>query len=396
MEEKKGMTPLSVLDQPKVEFEEDKVLYTNRIQKFSDLGYTEITKENFLEISPAPWSVDFQFTAVCNQHCSFCSYEDRNKHLKKNSYGLVKRVHKDLIEMGTRGLIYTGGGEPLSWRDEGKTIKDIVLEQNYGIQTKPSLVTNGVMLNTLISPEIISKFHFISISVYGHNEEVFKDVVKVNTFKLQTKNFKNIMKLKKDYNLKYPEIQAKILITRENYKYLAEIYNFYKNEIKPDHISMRCVNNFEEGQDVELLPSQKEELKEIVKQKLDINEAYVEDFLNSLLPPPNLIPATNCWTIKLGHNLLISTLGEVYIEIPYGATKEYCIGNLNEKSIKEIWGSEKHLEVINMLNNRMTSLGCDLRMCRHHKYNKVMDDYLENKTLTPASSDFDLKHGYYL
>ncbi|MCP1161331.1 radical SAM protein [Bacillus infantis] len=393
---KKGMTPLSVVDRPKVEFEEDKVLFTGRAQRFQNSGYSEITRENFLEISPAPWSVDFQFTAVCNQHCVFCSYEDRNKHLMKNSYDLITRTHKELIEMGTRGLIYTGGGEPLSWINEGKTLKDIVAETNYGPNTKPSLVTNGVMLNKILEKEIISKFHFISVSVYAHNEEIFKNVVKVNSFKNQINNIKRLIAMKKEYNMQYPEIQAKILINRENYKYLPEIYDFCKYELGPDHISMRCVNNFEESQDVELSDEQQTELKMLVESKLNINEDYVADFLNSLLPPKKMQPASQCWTIQLGHNLLISTLGEVYIEIPYGANKEYCIGNLNDQTMKEIWGSEKHLSVINSLNARMQSNGCDLRMCRHHKYNKVLDSYLQGNMPEPNAQDFDLKHGYYL
>lgn len=393
---KKGMTPLSVVDKPKVEFEEDKVLYTGRIQDFKKKGYFEITKENFLELAPAPWSVDFQYTAVCNQHCVFCSYTDRNKHLQKNSYELIKRTHRELIEMGTRGFIYTGGGEPLSWRDSGKTLKDIVAETDYGEYAKPSLVTNGVMLNQILSENIIRKFHFISISVYAHTEELFKNVVKVNSFKAQIRNIKRLIELKKEYNLKYPEIQTKILINRENYRYLPEIYDFCKNELGPDHISMRCVNNFEENQDVELDNNQQSELKHLVETKLNISEDYVADFLNSLLPPKKMQPATQCWTIQLGHNLLISTLGEVYIEIPYGANKEYCIGNLNTQSIKEIWGSEKHLSVINVLNSQMQSNGCNLCMCRHHKYNKVIDNYLQGNMPEPDASDFELKHGFYL
>ncbi|WHX50781.1 radical SAM/SPASM domain-containing protein [Paenibacillus woosongensis] len=390
-DKKKGMTPLSVLSQPHEEFEDDKVLYTGRIQKFNGT----FNREEFLRVAPAPWTVDFQLTAVCNHHCIFCSYDDRNKHLQKNKLDLVLKTHRDLIDMGARGIIYTGGGEPLSWRDGGVDLADLVENMDYGEYCKPSLVTNAVMLQKMLKPNILRKLHFVAISVYAHTPELYKDVVKVNAFKAQTDNIRRIIQMKKDLNLKYPELNFKILINRANYKYLPEIYKFYK-EMGVEYIFMRCVNNFEEGQDVELSDLQKEELESLVRRKMDIGEEYVEDFLKSLLPPKNMEPASNCWTVKMGHNLLISTLGECSIEIPYGAKKEFCIGNVNNQSIKDIWGSEQHLEVINKLNHQMRNHGCDLRMCRHHKYNKIMDQYLNNEIGDPDMAKFDMKHGYYL
>ena len=388
---KKGLTPLSVLDKPKPEFEEDKVLLTGRIQQFQG----ELTREEFLRVAPAPWTVDFQLTAVCNQHCVFCSYEERNKHLQKNHLDLVRRTHKELIEMGTRGIIYTGGGEPLSWRSQGVDLPQLIEETDYGDLCKPSIVTNAVMFGRMLKPEILKKLHFVAISVYAHNADLFREVVLVDGFNIQTKNIQDLLQMKRELNLQYPEVSTKFLINRANYKYVPEIYNFYKS-LNPDHIFMRCVNNFEETQDVELSDEQQKHLENLVREKLNIGEEYVNDFLRSLLPPKEMTPASNCWTIMMGHNALISTIGEVYIEVPYGANKEFCIGNLNEKSMKEIWGSEQHLEVINKLNSQMKSNGCDLRMCRHHKYNAVMDQYLAGAVQAPDLGKFDLKHGYYL
>ncbi|MDQ0173381.1 radical SAM protein [Paenibacillus tundrae] len=391
IEEKRGMTPLSVLSEPHEEFTDDKVLYTGRIANYKGI----FNREEFLRIAPAPWTVDFQLTAVCNHHCVFCSYDERNKHLQKNKLDLVLKTHRELLEMGARGIIYTGGGEPLSWRDGGMDLADLIRSIDYGENCKPSLVTNAVMLQKIINPDILRKMHFIAISVYAHTPELYKEVVKVNAFKAQTKNIKKLIQMKKDYNLKYPELNFKILINRVNYKYLPEIYHFYK-ELGVEYIFMRCVNNFEEGQDVELSELQKEELESLVRKKMDIGEEYVDDFLKSLLPSKDIKPASNCWTVKMGHNILISTIGECSIEIPYGAKKEFCIGNINHNSLKEIWGSEQHLDVINKLNTQMQGLGCDLRMCRHHKYNKVMDAFLAGEVNAPDQSKFDMKHGYYL
>ncbi|RPE06718.1 radical SAM protein [Paenibacillus polymyxa] len=390
-ESKKGLTPLSVLDNPKEEFEEDKVLYTGRIQNFKGT----LCREEFLSIAPAPWTVDFQLTAVCNQHCVFCSYDERNKHLQKNKLEVIQRTHKELIDMGTRGIIYTGGGEPLSWRDKKVDLPTLIEQQEYGEFCKPSLVTNGIMLSGMLKPNILRKLHFIAISVYAHTPELFQKVVLTNAFKVQTRNIQKLITMKEELGLEYPEVSAKLLINRVNYKYLPEIYEFYKN-LNTKYIFMRCVNNFEEGQDVELSSDQKFELEQLVRRKMNINEEYVDDFLKSLLPPKEIQPASNCWTVMMGHNLLISTLGEVFIEVPYGANKEFCIGNINTQTMKEIWGSEQHLAVINKLNTQMKNLGCDLRMCRHHKYNKVMDSFLSGNTTEPKPEKFDLKHGYYL
>ncbi|KKR75001.1 MAG: hypothetical protein UU18_C0015G0009 [Parcubacteria group bacterium GW2011_GWB2_40_8] len=49
--------------------------------------------------------------------------------------------------------------------------------------------------------------------------------------------------------------------------------------------------------------------------------------------------------------------GEVYLCSPW-SRKEYSIGNINQSSIRKIWGSNKHVEIAAKLSDNLQSGKC--------------------------------------
>ena len=66
--------------------------------------------------------------------------------------------------------------------------------------------------------------------------------------------------------------------------------------------------------------------------------------------------------------------GEVYLCSQYSFIK-YSIGNVNEMELKRIWGSKKHLETIDRLNQKCVSGKCNILTCRHYYSNLAIDSF---------------------
>ena len=83
-----------------------------------------------------------------------------------------------------------------------------------------------------------------------------------------------------------------------------------------------------------------------------------------------------CKATEIRGNAFINYDGGVYLCQPHIGDKRYCIGNVNENSFKEIWNSERHLRVIDFLQQQFASGLC--KNCRSIKFNKVAYEYDNN------------------
>ena len=89
--------------------------------------------------SKLPITADIFLTAYCNNKCKYCTYgrwELEHGEKRYMSYDLFVKVAKRLKELGTRGFILTGGGEPTINPDFSRIVEYLESEGiPYGINT---------------------------------------------------------------------------------------------------------------------------------------------------------------------------------------------------------------------------------------------------------------------
>lgn len=342
----------------------------NRLSDYS------IDNRNLFQNKQNPVSVALCPTSLCIRNCSFCSNKKRNTFNRLNkcmySESIFYDIISDLKEMDIKGVSMAGGGEPFCY-DE-KLLKFLFLQKS--IPYKIGIHTNGMFLDKYCSDQIIStgNIAYINVSVFAHNRSLYNDISEggETQFSIITDNILKWANLNKTNS---PSFGVKILICRENYKHIAEIVDFYKR-LQVDNILLRCVGNFEEGQDVELNGKQQLELGRILKAM-----TLKKEQISSIIGKPIHLPPrpSRCWIAVLQYTAGIDPDGEVYICSPW-SFKEYSIGNVNNEKFSKIWGSCRHQKVVEKLNFNLLHGMCNPLTCRHYYSNIAIDAYINGLT----------------
>lgn len=328
-----------------------------------------------------PISVALCPTPRCFRHCSFCSNKQRNKiNLQKgNEYSekAFREIIEDLNNMNVRGVTIAGGGEPLAYPH--KFLDKFLSEKN--LKFKTGLHTNGVNLRRALTQKILNSknISYINISVVAHNPKLYSQITNAprSQFYLIEDNIKHAVNLKNNF-VHSPHLGVKILLCRENYRFIKEMKKYF-DELKVDEILIRCVGNFEPGQDAELSKKQTDELKKILySMKLS------EDKINSVLGIRNKINKipSRCWINTLQYAAGIDPDGEVYLCSPW-SRGGYSIGNVNKKRFIDIWGSKRHQKIILKLNENLIIGRCNPLTCRHFYTNFLIDQFISGKIKLP-------------
>lgn len=134
-----------------------------------------------------PVTADVFITNYCNAKCPFCTYgrwdlADKKRFMLLDDF---KRYATRLVELGVKGIILTGGGEPTihpqfigicKWLEDN--------EISYGINT-------NFIVPTFIKPD------YIKISLDGHDAESYKAIKGVDAYEKVRENVKAYAEFKK-------------------------------------------------------------------------------------------------------------------------------------------------------------------------------------------------------
>jgi len=188
---------------------------------------------------PYPVHLHLIISDLCNQNCCGCAYrmegyssnqlfgEVRTDGTINNNPSrfldteLVKSVLNDCVEMGTRAVEFTGGGEPLVHKDAPMLLG---YAQDLGLDT--ALITNGILLPKVTKSSVRTTWLRVSIdaateATYGI---VRPTLGQKNVFKKVCDNLENAV-ITRDLLGTDCTIGAGFVVHQQNYK---EIYDFVK------------------------------------------------------------------------------------------------------------------------------------------------------------------------
>lgn len=118
------------------------------------------------ENGSVPAIVEFDPTTACNFSCPECISRD----LLNRSYidaDLIKKLFTELAGMGTKGIVFIGGGEPLAHKDMPKP-----LEWAYSLGMKIGVTTNGSLISRYLQ-HLAEMAEWTRVSMDAGNAETF-------------------------------------------------------------------------------------------------------------------------------------------------------------------------------------------------------------------------------
>ncbi|HRZ30525.1 MAG TPA: radical SAM protein [Candidatus Paceibacterota bacterium] len=358
-------------------------------------GYDPLVKE-VIQTALSPVSVALCPTPTCVRSCTFCSNTVRNKANCQKKIEIGYRRFTDLIgelvAMDVQGVSVAGGGEPLSYN--GPIAESLFLGCNLSF--KIGIHTNGVLLQKVLAKEVLisGNITYFNVSVVAHTPELYEKVCRVsgNQFLQVEKGILEMLELRQTTGSEIM-IGVKILLCRENFESALEIFNYFKG-LGVDNILIRCVGNFEPGQDVELSGEQISRLAHVFRYGLRMSNDQIDAVTGrgtkELLPMPS-----RCWISALQYTAGVDPDGEVYLCSQW-SRKDYSIGNINQADFPSIWGSTRHKEVAECLNAKLKSGQCHPLLCRHYYSNLAIDAFVEGLISSLPKGEQEKGYGRFI
>lgn len=330
----------------------------------------------------APYSVEFHLTSTCNYNCCHCSYGTRNR---AGTFVRPKRIElllEDLTgPLRPRGVYFSGGGEPTTLKGWDGYIQRLA---DSGVRT--ALVTNASLLGQRHLPAL-ARLDYLAVSIYSPNQETYKKITGGDRFAAQFE----IPAMVKAVAPKVT-VGARNVINPHNHAQVPDIYRLAM-QAGYDYVIFIPEIDYEKrglalsAQEVETLldicpradaDPAKTNLTGLVANRF----GYYRDF-------QDICGQIDCLAARLRTNAFVNYDGGVYLCQPLIGNQDYCVGNINEKRLAEIWNSKRHQAVVEALSGRWRAGQCE--NCRSGSHNRAALEYQkapENTPLTVLKDSF--------
>ena len=338
------------------------------------------------------------FTLICNFMCPHCTRRvARTKWVKGGTWDILAEVNenntmplhklKHTIEQVASlmldkqmGIVW-GGGDPTL---NPNTYEALLYANEYGI--KSSFLTNGVFLdvNKILDIEPILVRISLNCGTENHHRKFHGYSKTDNFFYKAISNLYNIAKERVMRNSK-TLIGVSLIADERN---IDDIIDAAKHIVKAhkessggiDYVIVRPVFDYKHSKRDWILLNEntKNNLFNIVREKGTVwnilNDANIPLICikDSFSEPPadNFYADSKClaygFCSEIRHNGDIQLCSDTY------GNPDYTIGNIFQKSLEDIWKSEKRLEVIQKINN----IKCCKKKCPHNSRGHHLNRFL--------------------
>ncbi|MBI2063441.1 MAG: radical SAM protein [Candidatus Yanofskybacteria bacterium] len=311
---------------------------------------------------PFPVTMEIDLTNNCNHKCVWCY--DLDKHVQSASEFLntavIKERLKEAYGLGTRGLNFSGGGEPMLHKD----FLDILrFAKDMGFDL--GLITNGSAIHSKNVQSLSELLTWVRISMAGGDRASYRDIQGVDQFDMVIEKIRLLSQIKKRMRTKLV-IGIRVLVLEKNLHSLENMAGILKDmeinylQLAPDQFSTDggAFWNSSENQKTQ------ETVREILKERgialLGAGFSVVQDNLN--------YPRT-CYAHFF--QAVITAKGELRFCKNARGDDNYILGNINEQTLKEIWNSDKNKEIESWVRPD----NCGL-FCKNMALNTTMEDIL--------------------
>jgi tungsten cofactor oxidoreducase radical SAM maturase len=304
-----------------------------------------------IPLIPDVKKIYLEVTTKCNFSCITCIRNNWNEDLGQMEWGIFEKILNNLKKLPYLETVHFGGfGEPFSHPrilDMLRAVKSIGL--------KVEAITNGSFLTDNVIEELISLgLDRIYVSLDGPDEEEYNEIRQGADFNDVIGNVQNLNRIKKELGVSRPELGIEFVAMKSNFHKLPKLVRMAW-EMK---VRTVIVTN--------LLPYH-ESLKEEIMYDIDDTGNFCNSeplIINLLAQMPHMKLRTEryCKFVQ-DKSLSINFKGNVspcyalmhsYRCFIYGREKEMIpcyLGNINEKTLKEIWTEPGNINFRRTVNN---------------------------------------------
>lgn len=314
--------------------------------------------------NPPPITVEMDMTNVCNHACPECAAQyiksrDRS-HLPED---LARRIISELAEFGVRGLIFTGGGEPLCHNHSADMVR---LANQSGLDI--GFITNGQLLNPDTSHILLSNCVWLRVSLDAATPETFARVhgTSSSSFHKIIDNIKHLIQMKKTLNC--DTTVGVGFLTDQTTVDEMEIAAELCRDLQVDYLQYRPMQIHTNGH----YSYRKVEVQDLI----DRCSRYGTPTFNVLCSKHkyDMMKTGNYgryYKKCYGHQFatVIAATGKMYICCHHRGQEKYEIGDLTHQSFQDIWNSEQRIDVYNSINFK----DC-MPLCRDNTFNQILWD----------------------
>ncbi|MBR3601204.1 MAG: radical SAM protein [Lachnospiraceae bacterium] len=319
-----------------------------------------------------PVHITIGLTEYCCHKCVFCHSEfatsDTTRNATMQREQLISFL-KEAYECGVKSVTLVGSGEPLLHPEIEEILRDI---KNIGLEI--GIFTNGSKAKGTLLNTIIDTCTFVRFSINaGDSKEHEKVHGVVGDFENIVSNVSEMVKKKKEKNLKFPTIGTQMVFYEGNYRSMVKAAKMW-GEIGVDYFEIKPVIAGEGNQvDKTVFPAKdKEEVHKLMDEakQYETNTYNVYTKYNQYIvtQDTNNRQYTKCYGSLLDMNLWAD--GNIFVCANL-EHERYIIGNIYKNTFKEIWNGEQKKKIRQSINLKACPKGC-----RCHFMNEYIWDYL--------------------
>jgi len=311
-----------------------------------------------------PVAIEIHPTARCNHRCIHCSYKERNETRASIRQDIMEDLIESIINMGIRAVYFSGGGEPTLYPGLGGHI-----DRLYSSGVESSIITNGSCFEKMGLIPIANKLNYIAVSLPSIEQDTYQEIT-------GTSNLATVLelpgKIKDEHGEQSPVVGARIILTNKNYDQVDEFLETTRKR-RFDYALFKVVRDYEDrGQGLDNEAERR--LQEIVYKHNDLNPDFTN--LKSIFNYRKLGKFKNkCWVNQYGMLANVGTDGRVFPNIVEIDNEYFCIGNLYEETLENMWNSLRHEQVKQISNEKWAKGEC--RNCRAMAYNQIINELCE-------------------
>jgi len=312
--------------------------------------------------NPFPVTVELDMTNVCNHRCPECSggyFQNRKADVLP--LDLAKDIITQLVAAKVRGLIFTGGGDPLCHPH----IEDVI-RLAYNLDLDIGFITNGSLINEGIARVLLECCTWLRISLDAASHKTFEKIhgMDGNAFTKVIDNISLLTQIKHKLNSK-TTIGVGYLTcdyTREEMLDMAILCK----KLGVDYLQFRPMQMHDNGEfgyhrnNIEL------DIEECVKESnAEFRVLYSKHKYDMMKEKDGGRNYKKCY----GHQFaaVIAADARLYICCHMRGCEKYCIGNLKKNSFEEIWNSEKRKKIAENIDFQ----DC-IPLCRDNTFNQIL------------------------
>lgn len=175
-----------------------------------------------------PVTVEIHPTNICNNDCYYCVSKGIHDGKSLNISEMRVIIDK-LIAMGVKGLIFSGGGEPLCNKD---TIPAVVYAKKSGLSV--GLITNGVELDEHNSRILGDNCEWVRVSLDSLDSGTYEKIRGMDGFEKAKKGLMMLLDVKGQCS-----VGTQMVVNRYNYTEIEKFVVGLRDFEKLDYVQIR-------------------------------------------------------------------------------------------------------------------------------------------------------------